>query len=383
MRDNMRNQENDFEEDEYFVDKRARRTKRRRHTKIYTAVGLMGCLAVLAAVMYAVVWMWGHSKQDEVEPVLAESIQKIYTQQEVDGLLAEIKAQESEDVLQAADAREDEILGGIQKSLEEGNSLLKTLRPLYPDKLMLASGGVYHFVPIRDDIRHHTYEETNLNMLESGEVQYLQDGQVISHKGIDVSKFQGKIDWQKVAGDGVEFAFIRVGYRGYGAEGKLVEDEYFEPNIKGAIAAGIKVGVYFYSQAVNETELQEEVDFVLERIAPYKIECPVVYDVEKVADESGRMNRITVEERTKMTLLFCQAIEQAGYRPMFYHNMEMATLMLNLEQLQNYDRWFAYYNNDFYYPYDYSIWQYSEKGKVDGIKGDVDLNISFKPLWEE
>ena len=104
---------------------------------------------------------------------------------------------------------------------------------------------------------------------EDGEVQYMQDGQVVSHKGIDVSKHQGNIDWTKVAADGVEFAFIRVGLRGYGTEGKLVEDEYFEQNIKGALQAGIKVGVYFYSQAITDAELLEEANLVLEKVKPY------------------------------------------------------------------------------------------------------------------
>ena len=97
----------------------------------------------------------------------------------------------------------------------------------------VVSNGTFNFVPIREDLQKNDYVLENLNILEDGEVQYMQDGQVVSHKGIDVSKHQGNIDWTKVAADGVEFAFIRVGLRGYGTEGKLVEDEYFEQNING------------------------------------------------------------------------------------------------------------------------------------------------------
>ena len=160
-----------------------------------------------------------------------------------------------------------------------------------------------------------------------------------------------------------------------------MEDEYFEQNITGALSAGIKVGVYFYTQAINEEELMEEANFVLEKIAPYRIECPVVFDVEKVSGDDGRMNSLTVEERTNLTLLFCQTIENAGYKPMIYHNMEMGALLLDLAKLENYDKWFAYYNADFYYPYQYEIWQYTDNGTVNGIDGPVDLNISFGPLW--
>ena len=217
--------------------------------------------------------------------------------------------------------------------------------------------------------------------MENGEFQYLTDGQVTSHKGIDVSSHQGNIDWNLVAQDGVEFAIIRVGYRGYGSEGRLVVDEKFENNIKGATAAGIKVGVYFFSQAINEAELLEEANLVLEQIAPYKIECPVVYDVEKTSAQ-GRMNAISVEERTQLTKLFCQTIADAGYRPMIYHNTEMGALLINIAELEDYDKWYASYSDQMFYPYDYKIWQYSDKGKIQGISTDVDLNICFAPVWE-
>ena len=143
----------------------------------------------------------------------------------------------------------------------------------------------------------------------------VQARQVVSHKGIDVSKHQGNIDWTKVAADGVEFAFIRVGLRGYGTEGKLVEDEYFEQNIKGALQAGIKVGVYFYSQAITDAELLEEANLVLEKVKPYNIELPIVFDVEKVSGGKGRANELSVEERTRLTALFCQTVQDAGYKP--------------------------------------------------------------------
>lgn len=364
-------------------EERIRRAKRRRRSRAYTIGGLLGCFVMMVALMYLGLVLWDHYKNAEAEDALAEPAEITYTQEEVDTLLAEMKTQAEADAKQAALAGEERILSGIEQSLAGGITVLKTLRPYYPDKLVLASEGKYHFVPINPNLKQHPYEESNLSILENGEFQYSENGQVISHKGIDVSKHQGQINWQQVAEDGVEFAIIRVAYRGYGEEGKLNVDERYEENIKGALAAGIKVGVYIYSQAITEEELREEAEFVLEKIAPYKIECPVVYDVEKVFGADGRMNNITVEERTKMAALFCQIIENAGYKPMIYHNMEMAALMINLEELQSYDKWFAYYSDDFYYPYDYSIWQYTEKGKVNGVKGEVDLNISFKPLWEE
>lgn len=380
--DGQYNDRDVFGQNSSSSESRARRARRRRRTKIFTVIGLLGSLILLAATMYLCLWIWNEFKSRETEDAMAEQ-GTVYTQEEVDRLLEEAGLEAQQEILQAANAKEEEILKEIRQSLADGTSILSTLRPFYPDDLVLASSGRYHFVPIRDDLKQHSYDEAKLNILENGELQYMEDGQVVSYKGIDVSKFQGKIDWQKVAADGIDFAFIRVGNRGYGQEGKLMEDDCFDDNVQGAQAAGIKVGVYFYSQAINEDELKEELELVLNKIAPYQLECPVVYDVEKVAPADGRMNHLTVEERTKLTLQFCQKIEDAGYKPMIYYNMEMATLLLKLDELEQYDKWFAYYSDDFYYPYDFSIWQYTEKGKVDGIAKEVDLNISFRPLWEE
>ena len=274
------------------------------------------------------------------------------------------------------------VLEQIKNSLNDGTTVVETLRPLYKDQLVVASSGVYHFIPIREDLKKNAYEADWLNILDSGELQYGQDGEVTSYKGIDVSKFQGKIDWQKVAQDGVSFAFVRAGFRGYGEKGTLMTDDCAEDNLKGANAAGIKVGVYFYTQAITREEALEEADLVIDLIRPYRIDCPVVIDVEKVSSAGGRMNKLEPAQRTEFVKVFCERIKEAGYRPMIYHNLEMGALMLDLEQLEEYDKWFAYYKTEFYYPYDYKVWQYSDKGKVDGVASSVDMNIAFEPLWQ-
>lgn len=318
------------------------------------------------------------------DAVNAVSSSKIYSQEELEMQIAGAREQAAADVLES-----------IRAGLSSGDTVLQTLRPLYPDDLVVYSGRQYHFVPINYELKQNQWKQECLEILESGEYRYLQEpieagasveeaaSKVISYKGIDVSRHQEKIDWQMVAEDGVEFAFIRVGYRGYGSTGRMMEDDYFEANIKGAVSAGIKVGVYFFSQAITEEEVLEEAEFVLNKIAPYKIDCPVVYDVERVTEADGRMNLISVEERTRFAKLFCQKIEEAGYRPMLYYNTEAGAMMLDLEELEDYDKWFASYSDQFYYPYAYHVWQYSQTGRVQGIEGDVDLNISFVPLWEE
>lgn len=274
------------------------------------------------------------------------------------------------------------VLEQIQSNLDNGASVVEILRLLYKDQLVVASGGKYHFIPIDPELQKNDYAMENLVILDSGEVQYVKGGEVTSYKGIDVSKFQGKIDWKKVAEDGVKFAFVRVGFRGYGEKGVLAEDETARDNLKGANDAGIKVGVYFYTQAITREEAIEEVNMVLDMIAPYQIDCPVVIDVERVSSASGRMNALDAQTRTEIVKTFCESIDAAGYHPMIYHNLEMAAVMLDIAELEKYDKWFAYYKNEFYYPYAYQVWQYSDKGRVQGISGDVDMNVAFVPIWE-
>lgn len=364
----------------------ARGRRRRSCVKIFFA--MLGCLVLMVAVMYGGMTVYdrlAHGERDteamangvlDGEDALeAASGAVLYSQEELDALI-------SEAVLAAQSEEADRVLEGIKAALSEGTTTVETLRPYYPDDIVVVSGGKFHFVPINRELKLNELDAANLNILESGEYQYLTDGEVTSHKGIDVSSHQGTIDWNLVAQDGVEFAIIRVGFRGYGSAGTLVADEQFENNIQGAKAAGIKVGVYFFSQAINEEELLEEANLVLEKIAPYELDCPVVYDVEKTSS-AGRMNEISVEERTNLTLLFCQTVENAGYTAMIYHNTEMGALLIDVAALEDYDKWYASYSDQMFYPYEYKIWQYSDTGKVQGISTDVDLNICFAPIWEE
>jgi len=360
-------------------------TKKKSNTGVYILVLIIG-LILMSLLIYLILVI--KSAKNGTEPVqtgvVSDDNKKIYTQSQLnDSVNAAVEAALAEAEPKAAQEGRRVILDNLKLGLSLGNKVLDTIRPFYPNELVLVSNGAYHFIPIRDDLKKNSLDKENLVRLESGELQYFEGQEKISHKGIDVSKFQGKIDWEKVAADGVEFAFVRVGYRGYGSTGKLVEDDTAETNINGAIAAGIKTGVYFYTQAISKEEMQEEIDILLNRIQGKDIRLPVVIDVEKVSPADGRMNSLNAEDRTELVKYFCEKIAQAGYKPMIYHNMEMGVLMLNLEELEQYDKWFAYYNGDIYYPYAHKVWQYSPEGRVDGIDGDVDMNISFSAFWEE
>lgn len=198
--------------------------------------------------------------------------------------------------------------------------------------------------------------------------------------GIDVSYYQGDIDWEKVKESGIEFAIIRLGYRGYGAEGKLMEDKMAYKNLQGALDAGLKVGIYFFSQAITVEEALEEADFVLERIKKYDITMPVVYDWEFINDEA-RTAKMEPRTLTDCYLAFCGKIAEAGYTPMVYFNTYLSRTTLYLTELEQYPFWLALYSDRMTFPYRIEMWQYTDSGRVPGIAGNVDVNLMFTDEW--
>ncbi len=303
-----------------------------------------------------------------------ETAQHAYTEEEY--LLAISEAREEADKEARAELKNE-----IKNLYMNSTSVVEGLRNLYPDDVIFYHNGSYQFVPLNPNIPAFPYSHDGIQVLENKEIQYLENQEVVSVKGIDISKYQENVDWEKVAASGVEYAMIRVGIRGYGT-GEIVLDATFEDNIKGATQAGIDVGVYFFSQAVNEAEAIEEANFVLEQISGYPVTYPIVLDVEEVNDSAARTANLTPEERTKCAIAFLETIRSAGYTPMIYGNLKSFFHMLDFEQVKEYERWFAFYDTDIYFPYDVSIWQYTDKGRIDGIQGDVDLNIMFqKKEW--
>lgn len=246
----------------------------------------------------------------------------------------------------------------------------------FDDRFVFKAGNDYTFVPVDEERRMNSYDWDNLKYKAGNEVQYVKDGERRAYKGIDVSKHQGDIDWERVKNDGVEFAFIRLGYRGYGT-GKVMLDGYYEQNMKNAIAAGVKVGVYFYSQAISKAEAVEEAQVVLDNIEGYDLDYPVVFDIEGAPNSSARTYGLTPDQMANISIAFCDTIEDAGYKPMVYSYSKMLATQINMQKLEKYDVWLANYYKVPFYPYRFQILQYTSKGQVDGIKGGVDMNLSF------
>lgn len=193
--------------------------------------------------------------------------------------------------------------------------------------------------------------------------------------GVDVSEHQQQVDWQQVADAGMEFAFVRLGYRGY-TEGGVYEDEYAAANLTGARDAGLQVGAYFYSQAVTVEEAQEEARFCMDFLKDHKIDLPVVFDWEYVSADArtGQMDRQTL---TACAEAFCQIIEKAGYDSMIYFNPHIAGDYLDLLALEDYGFWLSQYDDGMDFPYRVDFWQYTPSGSVPGISGDTDINLWF------
>lgn len=240
-----------------------------------------------------------------------------------------------------------------------------------------------YYIALSDEVARVDYDMERLIQNENGFFEYFnENGEKISFTGIDVSKYQGDINWKLVKDAGIDYAIIRLGYRGMN-EGTLELDPYYEANVKGATEAGVNVGVYFFSQAVTVEEAVEEANMVLENIKDYDITYPVVFDTEVVTTYNARANNLARDLRTDICIAFCDTIAAAGYRPMIYANTKWMIMGIDLERLTQYDKWYAYYGTTFTFPYKYQMLQYSDSGRVPGISSAVDLDISFVDYSEK
>lgn len=234
-------------------------------------------------------------------------------------------------------------------------------------------------IPAMEGVPVCTYEDGNFLTDSKGYKYYYEDGELCSYVGIDVSGHNGVIDWQAVKAAGVDFAMLRIGGRGYGEEGVMYEDTYFRNNLKGAKAAGIMVGAYFFSQAVTPEEAKEEAEYAISILGGASLDYPLAFDWEIIESaENARTDKISPDVLTQCARAFCDTVKKSGYTPALYTGSQLAYYKYDLAQLSDVDIWYAYYNDtpDFYY--NYMIWQYSSTGQVDGIQGSVDLNICFK-----
>ena len=257
--------------------------------------------------------------------------------------------------------------------IKENEQSPTTEIPTQPEITTLFMNGEIPYYP---NIAASAFVKEKFELID-GRIVY-NDPDVFCSTGIDVSSFQGDIDWNAVAADGIDFAIIRVGLRGYGAKGSLHEDDHAIKNIRGASKAGLMVGVYFYSQAITVNEAIEEASLVLKIIEKQPVTGPVVFDWENEPDKNMRTDNLDSKTLTDCAVAFCEIIKNAGYTPAVYFNLTDAYVRYNLNEIKDYVFWFAQHEGTFpAFYYKYNIWQYSDSGKVNGIDGNVDLNIMF------
>ncbi len=230
------------------------------------------------------------------------------------------------------------------------------------------------FVPVHDNVEESTLDPLLFYTDENGRMCY-SDNQQMLLTGIDVSVFQGDIDWNSVKADNIDFVMLRVGYRGYGSKGIMEIDDMFFEHYNGAVAAGLAIGVYFYSQATNSAEAIEEALLVLDTIKGLNITFPVAYDWEYVDNAEARTAHMTGAQITECAYAFCSTVSAAGYTPIIYFNCEIGYFEYDLEKLAEYDFWLAEYGSYPSFLYDYKMWQYTADGSVSGVNGVVDINV--------
>ncbi len=235
------------------------------------------------------------------------------------------------------------------------------------------------WLPVLADVPLSTHPNERLKMDEIGRMQsYDENGSKNALTGIDISAHNNVTDWNAVKASGVDFVMLRVGYRTYGG-GELHADDKFSQYYADAKAAGLKIGAYFFSQAISKEEAEEEAVFAAKQLDGLSLDYPMVYDWEIIFDDAdgARTDAVSVETLTDATLTFCTNIKAFGYTPMIYQNKRTSLLKYDLPRLKEYPFWLAEYGDGPTYIYEYDMWQYSCKGAVDGIVGDVDMDLSF------
>lgn len=237
--------------------------------------------------------------------------------------------------------------------------------------------GTEEWVLISPYLTKNTFDFTKMED-KAGLKQYMENGRKISYVGVDISKHTGKVYFPSLKAAGVDYVMIRLGSRGY-STGQITLDENFKENIEGAIEAQLDVGVYFYSQAISQDEAVQEANFVAQNLEPYRahVKYPVAFNMGFVSNDKSRIEGLSREDKTAVTVSFLDAVRASGYVPMVYGDKEWLLKEVDLTKLQDYDVWLSQEEEIPDYPYRYAMWQYNTDGVLNGIDGGADLNICF------
>lgn len=317
------------------------------------------------------------SAEETLDKVQGENKQ-LYTEEEVDRLVSSAQRE-------SRGAERRDVLAQIQSSLESGESTVSMLRSLFSEDIVVVNGGRYYFYPVLNDVAKNNFESGDFSTDDAGMMSYQGSDadQVITARGIDISESTGTVNWDELSEDEVSFVMICAG--GRDEDGTLQTDSMFHTNMSGAIGAGLDVGVYYRFEAASEEEAKEDAEYLLDLLSGYdqsKITYPVAITV-SVPDADDRTMSLTRKDWTQNCITFCDMIGAKGYKPMIYSNLAGFTMLLDLEELEDYDKWISEQSQDLYYPYAFSIWQYQSGAQVQGIEKDVNLDLYVSDQREE
>ncbi|WP_165444050.1 GH25 family lysozyme [Lachnoclostridium sp. Marseille-P6806] len=329
-------------------------------------------LAVLAAAVFLVFRLRGTGEELRRLEARIEAVQgekdKLYTQEEVDGEVAEAER----------DARLTErnaMLQRIQSSLESGENTLTMLRKLFPDDLVVRNGDRYYFYSIQSNVPISSFTEADFEQDAAGRMRYIgSDSSVRTRQGIDVSENSGEIDWEAVYDDGMDFAFVSLG--GRDADGNIRKDARFDKNVSGAARAGLETGAYYRLTVVSEEEAVEDAEWVKRQLAAAgdEITGPVAVVV-PMPGEEDRSFPLGRAQLTACVRTFAGAVRDAGYDTVVFAGITAYTMKLDLAALSEEPKWVSDRGGELYFPYRFRYWQYSDRGEVDGIDGRVNLDL--------
>lgn len=365
-----------------------RRGQGKRHL-LYEINLFILCTITLLALACAVFFIVKERKAvQEQQRLLAQldalegTTKTLYTQSEVE---------EKEEAARAEGAarEQNDIKMQIQSDMESGGSTAAMLRKLFDDDVVVVSGGKYYFYPTLNSVKKNSLRSEDFSLSDDGRLQYTGSDPVSLQSGIDVSEKNEEINWSAVAEDDIGFVMVSAGglsdkdgrqddKQGNRQDGEIRDDERMEDNISGAYEAGLHVGIYYLLGADSQEEAEEEAEHLILRLSDYKdkITYPVAVWANRYQSEDSTAG-VSKSEWTGCVDAFCRAIEEAGYRTMIYGNLASFVMSLDLEQLENDDKWIANTGAGLYFPYQFSMWQYSTTGTVQGISTEVGLDVSL------
>ena len=365
------------------AEKKGKKTNPNRRHRLYLMNVIMLCLVTLASLAGAFYSLSIRMEAQEEMASLQAELDSIVGDNKTLYTAEEVAAAEEEAREEGAQEERSQILMQIQSDMQSGGSTASMLRSLFSDDIVVVSGGKYYFYPVDDSLAKNTYGSEDFALTEDGRLYYSGSDAVRVQNGIDISAVDGEVDWSAVSEDDITFVMVDAGERlaadsEDGEAGDIVDDEMLAENISGASEAGLGVGVFWTLGAASAEEAEEEAQHYVELLEDSKAGissyAAVRLNVPSDTDRTAGQGR---DDWTEYITIFCRTLEDAGYAPLIYGNLASFVMMLNLDELEEYgwSRWLSNSGSSLYFPYEFTMWQYSTSGAVQGISTEVSLNV--------